>query len=305
MKKALKIIVSLLVILVAIFFTLELFLDKAVLKGFNAGAPSLLGVDASLEDASISLIRGTATLKGLHIGNPEGYKTGGLLDLGSLHVKLNTASLFTDTIVVKEILVQGLELTYEKGLLNNNLNALIELLEGGEDDDSADDAQKDEEKEKAKTDDDDSGKKVIIEKLSISGSKMNFSITGAAAITGGGSLPIPLPPITLTDLGKEKEGVTLVEAVQRVLGAIAGAVGTAITGSAELIGKTFGAVGDGLLTVGEGAVDASKAVGGAAVDAGKAVGGAAAGAGKAVGGAAAGVAKALNPFSGDSTDDDE
>lgn len=137
---------------------------------------------------------------------------------------------------------------------------------------------------------------------------MNVSMTGLSAVTGGGSVPLPLPPITLTDLGKEKEGVTVVEAIQRILTEIAGAAGTAIAGSAKLLGDGLGALGEGATDAGKavigGAVDAGKAVGGAAVDTGKAVGGAAVDtgkavvggavdAGKAVGGAAVGVGKAI------------
>lgn len=301
MKKILKIALGLLVVLVLLFVVLELFLDNAILKGFNAAAPSALGVPASLDHASLSLLRGQAALEGLHIGNPEGFKTDGLFDLASVRIRLDNASLLTDTIIIREIAIDGLVVTYEKGLLDSNLNALIEGLAGDEAETEDEPAADEEPAETEK--DEKPAKKVIIEKLTITGSKMNFSITGAAALTGGGSLPLPLPPITLTDLGKEKEGLTLVEAVQRVLRAIAGAAGTAIAGSAQLIGDTFGAVGDGLWTVGEGAVDAGTAVVGGTVDAGKAVVGGAADAGKAVGGAAIDAGKAvgdtlqnLNPF---------
>lgn len=129
-------------------------------------------------------------------------------------------------------------------------------------------------------------KKVIIEKLSITGSRLNFSLTGAAALTGGGAVPIPLPPITLTDLGKDKDGATLLETIQSVLQAIAGAAGSAIGGAGHLLG-------DGVQAIGGAALDTGKAVGGAAVDAGKAVGGVAADAGKAIGGAAVDAGKAV------------
>ena len=82
-------------------------------------------------------------------------------------------------------------------------------------------------------------------------------------------------PITLTGLGREKEGITFVEAIQNVLKAIAGATGTAIVGAGNLIGDAGKAMGAGALAVGEGTVDAGKAV----VD------------------GAAGALQAINPFS--------
>ena len=280
MKKSLKIASCILVALVVLFVVLEFSLDRIVRTAVNAAGPAALGVPVTLQDADISLVRGRAALTGLHVGNPEGYKTDGLLDLGSVSVKIDRSSLLSDVIVIKEIAVEGLVVTYEKGLLNSNLGALIDQLSAGAEG-------KDEEKAEEKSPAEDSaGKKVVIDKLTMTGSKMNFSVTGAAALTGGGAVPLPLPPITLTGLGREKEGVTFVEAIQDVLKAIAGAAGTAIVGAGHLIGDAGKAVGAGALAVGEGTVDAGKAVVGGTVDAGKAV----------VDGAA-GALQAVNPFS--------
>jgi uncharacterized protein involved in outer membrane biogenesis len=277
MKKAFKILAIFVAALAVVFVLLELSLDRIVLKAVNAAGPAALGVPVSLQDADISLVRGRATLTGLHLGNPAGYKTDGLLDLDSVAVKLDRSSLLSDTVLIKSIAIDGLVVTYEKGLRNSNLGALIDQLSAGsEGEDSAEEKPAAEEA---------SGKKVVIEKLTVADSKMNFSVTGAAALTGGGAAPIPLPPITLTDLGKEKDGVTFVEAIQNVLKAIAGATGTAIVGAGNLLGDGVGALGDGALAVGSGTVDAGKAVVGGTVDAGKAV----------VDGAA-GALKAINPF---------
>ncbi|HOR73636.1 MAG TPA: hypothetical protein PLN70_02060 [Kiritimatiellia bacterium] len=280
MKKLWKILVGILVVLAIVAVVLELSLDKVVLKATNAAGPQLLGVPVSLAKADISLFRGKAALGGLHVGNPEGFKTDGLLDLGSVAVRLDNKSLLSDTIVIKEITIDGLVVTYEQGLRGSNLGALIESLSGEE----KEAEEKPEAEEKAG--EEKPAKKVIIEKLSITGSRLNFSLTGAAALTGGGAVPIPLPPITLTDLGKDKDGATLLETIQSVLQAIAGAAGSAIGGAGHLLG-------DGVQAIGGAALDTGKAVGGAAVDAGKAVGGVAADAGKAIGGAAVDAGKAV------------
>ncbi|MGB4240661.1 MAG: hypothetical protein WBK37_05070 [Kiritimatiellia bacterium] len=214
MKKLWKILIGILVVLAIVAVVLELSLDKVVLKATNAAGPQLLGVPVSLAKADISLFRGKAALGGLHVGNPEGFKTDGLLDLGSVAVRLDNKSLLSDTIVIKEITIDGLVVTYEQGLRGSNLGALIESLSGEE----KEAEEKPEAEEKAG--EEKPAKKVIIEKLSITGSRLNFSLTGAAALTGGGAVPIPLPPITLTDLGKDKDGATLLETIQSVLQAL-------------------------------------------------------------------------------------
>ena len=268
MKKLTKIAIGIVVVLVLLAVALELALGPIVKKGVNAAGPAVLGVPVTLQDAAVSLLRGEIVLVGLHVGNPEGYKTDGLLDLGSISVKLDLASLISDAVAIQLIAIDGLVVTYEKGLLNSNLGALIDLLSAGEEKPEA----------SGKTDEEKPGKKVIIEKLVIADSQMKLSITGAAALTGGGALPIPLPKIILTDLGQEKDGVTLVEAIQRVLTAIAKATGTALAGAGNLLG------------------DAGKAVGAETIDAGKAVVGGTVDAGKAVVDGAAGALKAMNPF---------
>lgn len=288
MKILMKILVGVVVVLAVVAILLIVFLNKAVLQTVNTAGPVALGVPVHLQDAQIRPFRGKLALKGFHVGNPQGYQTDGLLDLGSITVRIDNSTLFSDTIVVKEIAINGLVLTYEKGLLNSNLGALIDQLSAGTEEKPQAEGEAKEEKTKEQK----PGKKVVIEKLSIAGSRMNFSVTGAAALTGGGAIPIPLPTITLTDLGKEKGGIGTVEAVQHVLTAIAGSAGTAIAGSAKLLGQGAEAVGAGALAVGEGAVDAGRAVVGGATDAGKAVVGGAVDAGKAVGGAL----KNLNPF---------
>ena len=275
MKKTLKILGIVVVVLALAFVALDLSLGKIVLKSANAAAPAALGVPVTLQDVDISLLRGMAAVKGLHVGNPEGFKTAGLFDLGAVSVDVDNSTLLSDVIVIKEIAIDGLDLTYEQGLRGSNLGALIDQLSAGQEEKPEDQKAPPEEKAPAE---EKPGKKVVIEKLSITGSQMNLSITGAAALTGGGSIPIPLPPIVLTDLGKEKNGVTLVEAVREILDAIAGVAGTAVSGAGNLLG--------------EGATEAGKALAGTATDAGKALGGAAADAGKAVGDAL----KNINPF---------
>ena len=280
MRKFLKILGVIAVVLVLLAIALLVWLDSAVLKGVNSAGPAAFGVPVSLADAKVRPLRGKMALKGFHIGNPEGFKTAGLLDLDSISVHVDLASLRTDTVIVKRIAIDGLVLTYEKGLLNSNLGELIESL-------SADEQEAEGQKpEDQKPGHGKTGKKVVIEKLTLTNIRMNFSVTGAAALTGGGSIPIPLPNITLTDLGKEKEGgLTFIQAVRRVLTEIAGASGTAIAGSGKLLGE-------GAWAVGEGTVDAGKAVVGGAVDGGKELGSGALGAGKAVGDAL----KNVNPF---------
>lgn len=243
MKKSLKILAGIFVGLAILIALLIVFLNTIVVKTVNEVGPAALGVPVALQDARVRPFRGKTTLTGLHVGNPEGFKTAGLLDLGSIAVQLDRASLLTDTLVIKKIAIDGLVVTYERGMFNSNLGALIDQLSAQT------------EAEEKKNEPEKPGRKVVIEQVVITGGRMNVSLTGAAALTGGGVLPIPLPTITLSDIGKEQEGVTLVEAFRYVLLAIAKTTGTALAGSAKLLGQGAGAVGDGAWALGAGAVN--------------------------------------------------
>ena len=191
MKKLLAAVAVLVILLALVAVGLLLSLNPLVLKTVNGAAPAALGVPVTLAEADIALLRGHAALKNLHIGNPEGFKTDGLLDLGSITVNIDNSTLLSDTIVIKEILIDGLVLTFEKGLLDNNLNAFIESLSGGQEKPQEEETETEQAPAMEKP-----GKKVVIEKLSITGSRMNLSITGAAALTGGGVIPSPPPSLS-------------------------------------------------------------------------------------------------------------
>ena len=109
MKKFLKGICWLVVVLAVLAVLAVVFLDRVVLHGFNAAVPAVLGVDASLGSARIHALKGYASLKDLHVGNPEGFKTAGIFDLGEVTVDVDMSSLASDTIVIDTIKVVGAE----------------------------------------------------------------------------------------------------------------------------------------------------------------------------------------------------
>lgn len=294
MKKFGKIMLWLVGILLVLLILVVIFIDHVIVNGFNSAAPAALGVDASLGSARVRLMQGYTSLRDLHIGNPEGFHTDGLFDLGELTIRLDKGSLLTDTIIIHEIIIKDMVLTLEQGLTSNNLSTFIASLSG--DDDKKDDKDK-------KKDDSKPSKKVIIEKLSITGTRMNVTITAAM----GHAIPIPLPPINLTDIGKDKGGASPFEAMMSILKSLETVVLSTVANSVQLLGDGAKLIGKGALAVGGAVVDGAGAVVGGTVEGAKAVGGAVAeGAGavvggtvegaKAVGSAVGGALHHINPF---------
>ncbi len=254
MKKTLKVsVVVVLALLLSIVLGVGFFGGALIKQAINTAGPRLLGVPVSVQSAVLSPIRGQLKLKGLHVGNPKGYETSGIFDLDSLDIALDTASLFGKVVMIEEIRIQGPQITYERSLHNSNIGQLMDQLAPKKEvPDTPAPA-----KPKAE-----GGKKVVIRKLAINGAQVNVSVTAL----GGHAMILPLPPIRLTNIGgddKRAKGVTFVEALSDILGAILHGVTDVVGGAGKL------------------AVEGAKAVEDVATDSIKTIG---TGAGKALGG---------------------
>ena len=293
MKRVFKVVLGLfVVVLIAIVLILNSFGGKVIRQTVNTVGPAALGVPVTLEEAHFQLLRGHIRLKGLKVGNPDGFKTDSLFDLGELTVNINTRSLLSGLVHIREIAILDPKITYERGLTSSNLGDLMASLESEEAPAEAPVEEKKAEPEPEEA----GGAKVVIDEISIKGAQLKVSLT----VAQGFSAPLPLPPIILRDIGKDSAGVSFMEVIRMVLRAILGSVTGVLSGSVELLGDGAKAVGQGAVAVGGAAVDGAVAVGGAAVDGAKAVGqgaavvgGAAVDGAVAVGGAAVGGVKAV------------
>ncbi|MEI6218389.1 MAG: AsmA family protein [bacterium] len=232
MKKMLKwlgIIICLLVVVVILGVTL--FGGEMVKGAVNGFGPMVMGVPVTLEKASFRPLTGRIKLTNLHVGNPNGFKTPALFDLGEVEIELNGKSLFSDTIVIHKIAVVAPHITYEKSLLDSNFTALMKQLEG--------DTKKKPEGEPVDAKTKKGGKKVVIDELVITDPALNVSITAA----GGHYIPVKLGKIELKDIGKEHGGVTFAEATKIIFSVIASNVENAVLGVGDLIGSGAKAVG--------------------------------------------------------------
>ncbi|MBT3360060.1 MAG: hypothetical protein HN403_10580 [Rhodospirillales bacterium] len=214
----------------------------------------ILKAEVTLNEVDISTTSGAGALKGLNIGNPSGFETDKAFSLGLVSVKMDTGTITSDTIVIKEIVVQAPDITYEIGSGGSNLDKLKENADayvkvasgggGGSSSSSADSAD---------------GKKLIIEHLYIREAKMNVSAT----FLGGKKFGATLPEIHLTDIGKEDNGAGPGEIADQVISAITDSATGALSGIdfGDMAGKVTEQLGDIMGSAGgmaSGAADAAK-----------------------------------------------
>jgi hypothetical protein len=87
------------------------------------------GQETKLDAAELRALSGNLTLNKLYIANPKGFSSGGVVNLGSCSVTVDTGSLMSDKIVVKEIVLTGLAISIEQKDIKNNLLEIINYIQ--------------------------------------------------------------------------------------------------------------------------------------------------------------------------------
>lgn len=182
--------------------------------------PKVTQTEVKVASVTLSPFSGTGRVKGIVIGNPAGFKTPSAFALGSVRIAVDLKSLASDCVVVKEIVVEGPEVTFEGGLKGSNLSRIQKNVES-----FVPAAPKSKDEKPAPQ------KKVIIDHFQVTGGKVNLSMTAL----GGKSLTVPLPPVELHGIGRKSNGATIGEAAKQMFGSITGAATGAVAGAGDLL----------------------------------------------------------------------
>src|SRR5512137_1026009 len=106
-KLIIRLIIALVVVVILAVLAVSLFLDGAIKRGVETFGPKLTKVDVKLDSVSVSLLSGAGSIKGLVVGNPQGFKTPSAINVGAASLALKLSSLLSDKIIIKSIKVQG------------------------------------------------------------------------------------------------------------------------------------------------------------------------------------------------------
>ena len=269
MKKALKIICGIVIAVVALvlvlILTLPLWLGPVVKPVANSAVPKITKTDFNLGHLYLNPYTGRFELGDMQLGNPANYAEKQAVTLDKLVLDVAMTTLSDEYIHVEEVTVDGVFVSYVSADGVNNFQQIQYNVAGGKEKYEAKQAQAKADKAKAESEkieapeekpESGSSKKLVIDKLVINNIKFKY-----------GMITIPVPSITLTDLGKKSNGVTFAELGDQIMQAIlksASAVGDGV----KALG---GAVGDGAKMLGDSAGKATKAVGESASKATKSV----------------------------------
>lgn len=242
--------IGFLVVIIIVGLVVGFFLGDVVKAGMETVGPKVTQTTLTVQSVSISALTGSASINGLALGNPDGFKAEApnAITLGKAAVSVAPLSVLSDKIIVKNVEVRDAEITFEGNpfgannlqKIQDNVNAFVAGLTGPADTNTP---AKPAEKPAAQP-----GKKLQVD---------NFLITGAKVHFNGATLP--LPDIHLQNLGTGPDGITPAALVKEVLGQITTATVKAVGESLTKLGKdAAGAAGK---AVGEGASKIGKSIG--------------------------------------------
>jgi hypothetical protein len=204
------------IVIIALYFSL----NKIVEKGITTFGSQVMLTEVSLEASNISLFSGEGELKGLVIGNPKGFSNNNALSFDRIKVAVDVKSIFTDNILIKQILIDGPKITYELVGEKSNIQAILNNINSP--------VKKEEKVKKTESKKNSSQKKVIIDLVKITNGKIDL----AMKVLGGKGASLEFSDMTMRDLGRKKGGLTPEEAVLVIFNALNKGVSGSVSVSA-------------------------------------------------------------------------
>ena len=217
------------------YLGVDLILGQVVKAGVNRLGPSITQTSVHLDAAHLSPLTGIGTLSGFVVGNPKGWSGDHALSFARVRVSLSPFSIFGDHIVIHEVIIDGPSFVYETRLVSSNIGELLANVKGTSEGPATPAS---------------NGKpmKFIVEKFRITNAKVSLGV-GPTAIT------LPMPPISLDNLGASTDGVSAAELATVIMRSVA--TGTAKT-AAEAAAKLGSTLGGAAGSATESAVDGMK-----------------------------------------------
>ena len=301
--KAIKILLKAVVVIVALvvvaLLALPLWFGPVVKTAANAAVPKVVKTDFHLGHLHLNPYTARFELRDMQLSNPAGYPEKYAVTLGDITFDAETLSLATDVIHIEEITVKDIFVSVVSGGENKvgNFKQIQYNVAGGKEKYEAAQAEKEEkakleelqaketaqekrEPEPQVAEEEKPAKKVIIDKLHISGLKVQL-----------GFMPLSIPAtIELKDIGRKTGGATLEEAWQQIWTGILQAAGIAGEQLKALGNLTGDAAKQATAAAGKAAAQASEAAKQATASVSKATEGAT----KALSGATDGASKAVS-----------
>ena len=221
------------IIVLVLIYRMPRPMDKVMEVAIETYGSQILQGDVQLQDLSLNLVDGSVDISGLYIGNPEGYKSEYAIKADHVSVVLDTQSIMSQPVQIREVEIQRPAIIYELALTGSNIDRLTENAESSLLAGAVLAAE-----EKSGT-----GMTFVVEEFSM----VDGTISISHSIMKGKAMSLELPGINLLDIGKQQNGVQAEQLAGEIMSAIKNGVGVAIAS------KSINTINSGVERVKEGA----------------------------------------------------
>ena len=213
---------------------------KMIRKGITSLGPKVTGTSIDISDIGVSWLSGKGDIKGLKLGNPEGYEAESAIEIPVATVAIRPTTVFSDKLVIRSIEIEGPFITYETKLAGSNLSKIQENIDAfiakvknvaGGSSESKSDAPAG------------GGRKLQVDEVIIRNAKVKLALT----VLGGRGANITLSEIKLTGLGQGADGITGPEVLKAVWNEVVKRTTEKVTGLSGGIGESVLKTGESIL----------------------------------------------------------
>jgi hypothetical protein len=216
MKKFVVRSLLILIVLVALaFFGTYFFVGTLIKKGVETVGPKITKTDVRLNSASLSILSGSGKINGFVLGNPQGFKTPAAISVGTANLAIEPRSLFDNKVIIRDITVDGPEITFETDLTAVNLKKILSNVEDTTGSDAKPSSSDTNQPAPSKPAEAGEGKKLEVDNFLIKNAKVHVSVN--APVIGQQTANVNIPEIHLTNMGTNAEGITAAQLSKEVL----------------------------------------------------------------------------------------
>ena len=240
MKKVFMVIAGLFLVgTIILVISISSIVGALIKTGVEKIAPEFTGAPVTLEDVDISLFSTDASIQNLVVSNPNGFKTDFAIKLKEAGIYVDASSLFTDTIVIDEIIIDSPQISYEDTGDITNLSTIMDNIKQSSKSEKSESTESVQESDNTKEqadrdfdfskdeqatekgdsqeakDDEESVKetKVIIKSFIVK----NGVIKVTSAKFGTKKISVPLPEVNMENIGEESGGVSAEDALSKIM----------------------------------------------------------------------------------------
>ena len=177
--------------------------DALIKRAIERFGPELTGVSVKVGSVKLEPLDGRGAITGLKIGNPQGYKAPHALSLGEMRLAVDPATLASDVVHVKEVVLEAPSITYERGPGGDNLSAIQKHIQSQLPKSAP--AKGDSKAQKRAKE-----RRFILDRVEVRKARVSY----------GGALDADVPDLVLRDLGRKSGGATAAQITEEIWTAV-------------------------------------------------------------------------------------